>query len=77
MTRLTADPHNDHASVSWAPSEEVYTGRTGGCAGGGVCCRGYGGGRLSRRVGEVGDGVLAYVAEAQVGMTHWISEDYF
>ena len=28
-------------------------------------------------LGEVGDGVFAYVAEAQAGMTHWVSEDYF
>jgi hypothetical protein len=25
----------------------------------------------------VSDGVFAYVAEAQVRITHWVSEDYF
>jgi hypothetical protein len=76
MTRSIADPHNDYASVSWAPSEEVYTGPAGECAGGGTCCRGRSGGRLPRRVGGVGDEEFAFVAEAQVGMTHWVLEDY-
>jgi hypothetical protein len=27
-------------------------------------------------LGGVGDGVFAHVAEEQLGMTHWASEDY-